>query len=138
MSSQDSEEEIYVADDRANSRINGDLEPYGWTTGQEEDYEPKGKEQTSSDEEEAPLPQPANTHVEFKKSSLPDQRKKPKTLFIPSRFLQESKQELCHRVLKLEEENDDLREQNFLLKWKLDKLKTASTTPPPSPPKEDN
>ena len=138
MSSQDSEEEIYVADDRANSRINGDLEPYGWTTDEEEDYEPKGKEQTSSDEEEAPLPQPANTHVEFKKSSLPNSRRKPKTIFIPSRFLQESKQELCHRVLKLEEENDDLREHNFLLKWKLDKLKTASTTPPPSPPKEDN
>ena len=44
MSSQDSEEEIYVADDRANSRINGDLEPYGWTSDEEEDYEPKGKE----------------------------------------------------------------------------------------------
>ena len=91
MSSQDSEEEIYVADDRANSRINGDLEPYGWTTDEEDDHEPKGKEQTSSDEEEAPLPQPANTHVEFKKSSLPNSRKKHKTLFIPSRFLQESK-----------------------------------------------
>ena len=65
----------------------------------------------------------------------PLMRKKPKTIFIPSRFLQESMQELYHRVLKLEEENDDLREQNFLLKCKLDKLKTASTTPPP---KEDN
>ena len=51
---------------------------------------------------------------------------------------EESKQELCHRVLKLEEENDDLSELNFMLKWKLNKLKTASTTPPPSPPKEDN
>jgi len=133
MSSQDSEEEIYVADDHVNSRINGDLEPY-----EEEDYEPKGKEQTSSDEEEAPLPQPGHTHVEFKKLSLSDSRKKPKTLFIPSRFLQESKKELCQRVLKLEEENDDLREQNFMLKWKLNKLKTSATTPPPSPPKEDN
>ena len=113
MSSQDSQEEIYVADDRANSRINGDIEPYGWTTDEEEDNEPKGKEKTSSDEEEAPLPQPGHTHVEFKKSSLPDSRKKSKTLFIPSRFLQESKQELCQRVLKLEEENDDLREQNL-------------------------
>ena len=138
MSSQDSEGECYVADYLANPKVYGGLEPYGWTTQEEEDYETKGKEQTSSDEEEAPLPQPANTHVEFKKSSLLDHRKKPKTLFIPSRFLQESKHELCHRVLKLEEENDDLREQNFLLKWKLDKLNTASTTPPPSPPKEDN
>ena len=63
MSSQDSEEEIYVADDRANSRINGDLEPYVWTTDEEEDYDPKGKAQTSSDEEEAPLPLPGRTHV---------------------------------------------------------------------------
>ena len=138
MFSQDSEGESYVADHLANPKVYGDLEPYGWTTDEGEDYEPKGKEQTSSDEEEAPLPQPANTHVEFKKSSLPDHRKKPKTLFIPSRFLQESKKELFLRVLKLEEENDDLRKQNFMLKWKLDKLKTTSTTPPPSPPKEDN
>ena len=138
MSSQDSEGESYVADYLANPKVYGDLEPYGWTTDEEEDYEPKGKEQTSSDEEEAPLPQPANTHVEFKKSSLPNSRKKHKTLFIPSRFLQESKQELCNRVLKLEEENDDLREQNFMLHWKLNKLKTSAKTPPPSPPKEDN
>ena len=102
MSSQDSEGESYVAEYLANPKVYGDLEPYGWTTDDEEDYEAKGKEQTSSDEEEAPLPQPGRTHVEFKKSSLPEQRKKPKALFIPSRFLQESKQELCQRVLKLE------------------------------------
>ena len=137
MSSQDSEGESYVADYLSNPKVYGDLEPYGWTIDKEEDYEPKGKEQPSSDEEEAPLSQPANTHVEFKKSSLPNSRRKPKTIFIPSRFLQESKQELCQMVLKLEEENDDLREQNFMLKWKLNKLKTSATTPPPSPPKED-
>ena len=138
MSSQDSEGESYVADYLANPKVYGDLDPYGWTIDEEEDYDPKGKEQTSSDEEEAPLPQLGHMHVEFKKSSLPDSRKKPKTLFIPSRFLQESKQELCQRVLRLEDENDDLREQNFMLKWKLNKFKTSSTTPPPSPPKEDN
>ncbi|KAI4997381.1 hypothetical protein ZWY2020_052723 [Hordeum vulgare] len=138
MSSQDSEGESYVAVYLANPKVYGDLDPYGWTTDEEEDYDPKGKEQISSDEEEAPLPQPGHTHVEFKKSSLPDPRKKPKTLFIPSRFLQESKQELCQRVLKLEEENNDLREQNFMLRWKLNKLKTYATTPAPSPPKEDN
>ena len=138
MSSQDSEGESYVADYLANPKVYGDLDRYGWTTDEEEDYEPKGKEGTSSVEEEAPLPPPGNTHVEFKKSSLPDSSKKPNTLFIPSRFLQESKQELCQRVLKLEEENDDLREQNFMLQWKLNELKTSSTTPPPSPPKEDN
>ncbi|KAI4971179.1 hypothetical protein ZWY2020_002093 [Hordeum vulgare] len=139
MSSQDSEGESYVADYLANPKVYGDLEPYGWTTDEEEDYHPKGKEQMSSYEEEPPLPQPGRTHVEFKKLSLPHSRKKPKNLFIPSCFLQESKKELCQRVLKLEEENDDLREQNFMLKWKLDKLKTSATTPPPSsPPKEDN
>ena len=138
MSSHDSEEESYVADFLANPKVYGGVDRYGWTTDEEEDYDPKGKEQRSSDEEEAPLPQPGHTHVEFKKSSLPDPRKKPKTWCIPSRFLQESKHDLCQRVLKLEEVNDDLREQNFLLKWKLNKLKTSSTTPPPSPPKEDN
>ena len=137
MSSQDSEGESYVADYLANPKVYGDLDPYGWTTNKEEDYDPKGKEQTSSEEEEAPLPQLGHTHVEFKKSSLPNSRKKSKNLFIPSRLLQESKQELCQRVLKLEEENDDLREHKFMIKWKLDKLKTAATTPP-SPPKEDN
>ena len=138
MSSQDSEGESYVADYLANPKVYGDFDPYGWTTDKEEDYDPKGKQRTSFDEEEAPLPQPGRTHVEFKKSSLPDSRKKSKNLFIPSCFLHESKQELCQRVLKLEEENDDLREQNFMLKWKLNKLKTSSTTPPPSPPKEEN
>ena len=137
MSSQDSEGESYVDNYLANSKVYGDFDHYGWTSDEEEDYDPKEKEQTSSDEEEAPLPQPGRTHVEFKKLSLPDSRKKPKNLFIPSHFLQESKQELCQRMLKLEEENDDLREKNFMLKWKLDKLKTSATTPPP-PPKEDN
>ena len=87
MYSQDSVGESYVADYLANPKVYGDLEPYAWTTDEEEYYDPKGKEQTSSDEEEAPLPQPGRTHVEFRKSSLPDSRKKPKTLFIPSRFL---------------------------------------------------
>ena len=31
---------------------NGDVEHCGWTTEEEEDYEPKGKEETSSDEDE--------------------------------------------------------------------------------------
>ena len=65
-----------------------------WTTEEEEDYEPKGKEETSSDEDEVPLPQPGDMHVEFKKSSLPDRAKKPKIEFIPFRLLQDKKQEL--------------------------------------------
>lgn len=138
MSSQDSEGEGYVADYLANPKVYGDLDHYGWTTDEEEDYDPKGKEGTSSDEEEAPLPQSGTTHVEFKKSSLPDSRKKPKILFTPSRLLQESNQELCQRVMRLEEEINDLKEQNFVLKRKLNKFKNSATTPPPSPSKEDN
>ena len=138
MHSQDSQGESYVEDYLANTKVYGDLDHYGWTTDEGEDYGPKGKEGTSSNEEEAPLPPPGDTHVEFKKSSLPDSRKKPKILFIPSRLLQESKQELCQKVLRLEEETNDLKEQNFVLKRKLNKFKNSATTPPPSTPKEDN
>ena len=52
MSSQDSEGESYVADYLANPKVYGDVEHDGWTTEEEEDYEPKGKEETSSDEDE--------------------------------------------------------------------------------------
>ena len=68
MSSQDSEGESYVADYLADPKVYVDVEHCGWTTEEEEDYEPKGKEETSSDE--VPLPQPGDMHVEFKKSSL--------------------------------------------------------------------
>ena len=58
MSSQDSEGESYVADYLADPKVYGDVEHCGWTTEEEEDYEPKGREETSSDEDEVPLPQP--------------------------------------------------------------------------------
>ena len=135
MSSQDSEGESYVADFLTEPKVYGDLEHYGWTTEEEEDYGPRGKEETNSDEYEVPLPQPGDMHVEFKKSSLPDRAKKPKIEFIPFRLLQENKQELCKRILSLEQEIDDLREQNSILKCKLRKKPTSSTTP--SPPKEN-
>ena len=67
MSSQDSEGESYVVDYLADPKVYGDVEHSGWSTKEEEDYEPKGKEETSSDEDEAPLPQPGDMHVEFKK-----------------------------------------------------------------------
>ena len=118
----------------ANPKVYGDVEHDGWTTEEEEDYEPNGKEETSSDEDEAPLPQPGDMHVEFKKSSLPDRAKKPKIEFIPFRLLQENKQELCKRILSLEQEIDDLREQNSILKRKLRKKPTSSTTPSSPPP----
>ena len=128
MSSQDSEGDSYVADYIANPKVYGDVEHYGWTTEEEEDHEPRGKEETSSDVEDVPLPQPGDMHVEFKKSSLPNKAKNPNVQFIPSRFLQESKEVLCKRVLKLEQENEDLREENFALKRKLAKL-TKSSSP---------
>ena len=133
MSSQDSEGERYVADYLADPKVYGDVEHSGWTTEEEEDYELKGKEETSSDEDEIPLPQPGDMHVEFKKSSLPDRAKKPKIKFIPFRHLQENKQELCKRILSLEQEIDDIREQNSILKRKLRKKPTSPTTPS-SPP----
>ena len=75
MSSQDSEGESYVVDYLADPKVYGDVEHCGWTTEEEEDYEPKGKEETSSDEGEVPLPQPGDMHVSSKgQSSLIGQR----------------------------------------------------------------
>ena len=113
------------------------MEHCGWTTEEEEDYEPKGKEETSSDEDEVPLPQPGDMHVEFNRLSLPDRAKKPKIEFIPFRLLQENKQELCKKILSLEQEIDDLREENSILKRKLRKRDTASTTPSSPPSKKE-
>ena len=122
----------------ADPKVYGDVEHCGWTTEEEEDYEPKGREETSSDEDEVPLPQPGDMHVEFKRSSLPDREKKLKIKFIPFRLLQENKQELCKKILSLEQDIDDLRDQNFVLKRKLRMKPTPSTKPSsPSPPKKE-
>ena len=86
MSSQDSERESYVADYQEDPKVYGDVEHCGWTTEEEEDYEPKRKEETSSDEDEVPLPQPGDMHVKFKKSSLPKRAKLSNNRSIPSRF----------------------------------------------------
>ena len=127
-----------MADYLVDPKVYGDVEHCHCTTKEEEDYEPKGKEKTSSDEDEVPLPQPGDMHVEFKKSSLPDRAKKLKIEFIPFRLLQENKQELCKRILSLEQEIDDLRDQNSVLKRKLRKKPTPSTkSTPSSPPKEN-
>ena len=137
MSSQDSEGESYVADYLADPKVYGDFEHCGWTMEEEEDYDPRGKEETSSDEDEVPLPQPGDMHVEFKKSSLPDKAKKFKIEFIPFRLLQENKQELCKTMLSHEQEIDDLREQNSIRRRKLRKKPTSSTTPSSPPPKKE-
>ena len=117
----------------ADHKVYGDLEHCGWTMEEEEDYDPKGTEETSSDEDEVPLPQRGDMHVEFEKSSLPNRANKPKIEFIPFRLLQENKQELCKKVLSLERGIEDLKEQNYVLKRKLRKKRTSSTTPS-SPP----
>ena len=101
MSSQDSEGESYVADYIANPKVYGEVDHYGWTTDEEENIDMEKKRDDSSHEDEDPLPQPGDMHVEFKKSSLPNNGNKPKFQFIPSRFLQESKATLCKRLLKL-------------------------------------
>ena len=111
------------------------MEHDGWTSEEEEDYEPNVKEETSSYKDEAPLPQPRDIHVEFKKSSIPDREKKPKIEFIRFRLLQENKHELCKRVLGLEQEIEVLKEQNIILKHKLRNKPTSSTTPNSSPPR---
>ena len=134
MSSQDSEGESYIADYIANPKVYGDVEHYGWTIEEEEDYDPKRKEETSSDEEDDPLPQPGDMHVEFKKSNLT------KVQSIPPRFLQDSKAALCKKIMKLELENEDLRDENFSLKRKLEKKNAttpSSTTPPPPTTKKE-
>ena len=118
-------------------KVYGDVEHCGWTTEEEEDYETKGREETSSEEDEVPLPQPGDMHVEFKKSSLPDRAKKLKIEFIPFRLLQENKQELCKKILRLEQEIDDLRDQNSVLKRKLRKKPTPSTTLSSPPPRKE-
>ena len=138
MSSQDSEGESYVVDYLADPKVYGEVEHYGWTTEEEEDYEPKRWEETSSDEDEVPLPQPGDMHVEFKKSSLPDRVNNPKIEFILFHLLQENKHELCKKILSLEQEIEDLRDQNSVLKRKLKKKPTPSTKSPPSPPTKKN
>ena len=47
MSSQDSEGESYMANYIANPKVYGDVEHYGCTTEEEEDYDPEGKEETT-------------------------------------------------------------------------------------------
>ena len=88
-----------MADYIANPKVYGDVEHYGWTTEEVEDYDTKGKEETSSDEEDDRLPQPGDMDVEFKKSSLA------KVQSIPPRFLQDNKAALCKKIMKLELKN---------------------------------
>ena len=92
-----------------------------------------------SEEEDVPLPQPGDMHVKFKKSSLPKRAKLSNNRSIPSHFWQKSKGDLCDKILKLESEVDDLKEEIALHNYNMKKLKTqftSSTTPSSPPPKK--
>ena len=124
MSSQDSDGESYVSHLIADPKTHGDLSPCGRTT---------------DDEEDVPLPQPGDMHVKFKKSSLPKRAKLSNNRSIPSRFRQKSKGDLCDKILKLESEVDDLKEEITLLNYNMKKLKAQLSSSPPSssPPMEN-
>ena len=140
MSSQDSDGESYVSHLIADPRTYGDLSPCGRTTDEAEDVHLMRINDSSSEEEDVPLPQPGDMHVKFKKSSLPKRAKLSNNRSIPSRFRQKSKGDLCDKILKLESEVDDLKEEIALLNYSMKKLKTqlsSSTTPSSPPPKKE-
>ena len=133
MSSQDSDGESYVSHLIANPRVYGDIDPYGWSTDEEEEADLRRKQDPSSEEDEdPPLPQPGDMHVEFKKSSLPNTVKESKFQSTPFRHVQEGSDELRHKIWDLKRENDKVKEEICVLKWK-DKPTSSS---PPSPKKE--
>ena len=63
MSSQDSEGESYVANLVSDPKTYGDLSPYGRTTDDEEDAHLMRIDDSSSEEEDVPLPQPGDMHI---------------------------------------------------------------------------
>ena len=139
MSSQDSDGESYVSRLIADPKTYGDLSPCGRTTDDEEDAHLRRINDSSS--EDVPLPQPGDMHMKFKKSGLPKRAKLSNNRSIPSRFRQKSKGDLCDKILKLESEVDDLKEEIALLNYTMKKLKTqlsSSTTPSSPPPEKEN
>ena len=94
---------------------------------------------SSSEEEDVPLPQPGDMHVKFKKSSLPKRAKLSNNRSIHSHFGKKSKGYLYDKILKLESEVDDLKEEISLLNYNMKKLKaqlSSSSTSSPPPKKE--
>ena len=91
MSSQDSDGESYVSHLIADPKTYGDLSPCGRTTDDEEDSHLMRIDDSSSEEEDVPLPQPGDMHVKFKKSSLHKRAKLSKNRSMPSCFRQKSK-----------------------------------------------
>ena len=93
---------------------------------------------SSSEEEDVPLPQPGDMHMEFKKSSLRKSANRSKNQSIPFRFRRKSKGDLCDKILKLELEVDDLKEEISLLNYNMKKLKAQLPSPPPSSSPKEN
>ena len=140
MFSQDSNGESYVSHLIADPKTYGDLSPCGRTMDDEEDAHLRRINDLSSEEEDVPLPQPRDMHMKFKKSSLPKRDKLSNNRSIPSCFRQKSKGDLCDKILKLESEVDDLKEEIALLNYNMKKLKaqlSSSSSPSPSPPKKE-
>ena len=139
MSSQDSDGESYVSHLIADPKTYGDLSPCGRTTDEEEDAHLMRINDSSSEDEDVPLPQPGDMHVKFKKSSLPKRAKLSNNRSIPSRFRQKSKGDLCDKILKLDLEVGDLKEEIALLNYNMKKLKAqlSSSSPSPPPPKKE-
>ena len=139
MSSQDSDGESYVSHLIADPKTNGDLSPCGRTTDDEEYAHLRMINDSSSEEEDVPLPQTGDMHVKFKKSSLPKRAKLSNNRSIPSRFRQKSNGDLCDKILKLESEVDDLKEEIALLSYNMKKMKAqfSSSSPSPPPPKKE-
>ena len=139
MSSQDSDGESYVSHLIADPKTYGDLSPCGRTTDEEEDAHLMRINDSSSEEEDVPLPQPGDMHVKLKKSSLPKRAKLSNNRSIPSRFRQKRKGDLCDKILKLETEVDDLKEEIALLNYNMKKLKAqlSSSSPSSSPLKKE-
>ena len=115
MSSQDSDGESYVSHLIADPKTYGYLSPYGRTTDDEEDAHLTRIDDSSSEEEDIPLPRLGDMHVEFKKSSLPKRANRSNNRSIPLRFRQKSKGDLCDKILKLELEVSDLKQEIALL-----------------------
>ena len=86
MSSQDFDRKSYVSHLIADPKTYGDLSPCGRIIDDDEDAHLRTINDSSSEEEEFPLPQPGDMHVMFKKSSIHKRDKLSNNRSIPSHF----------------------------------------------------
>ena len=103
--------ESYASHLIADPKTYGDLSPCGRTTDDEDDANLRRINDSSLEEQDVPLPQPGDMHMKFKKSSLPKRAKLSKNQSIRSHFRWKSKGDLCDKILKLESEVNDLKEE---------------------------